>query len=66
MISRRGQLEICKRSSSQQSHEWSPRAEKNSIGEMTFWGRVFVNVVSLKHIGMIYLNVSYVKCASFQ
>ena len=27
------------------------------IGEMTFGGRVFVNVVSLKYIGMKYLNV---------
>ena len=40
------------------SYEWSPRAEKNSkkLGEMNL-GRVFVNVVSLKYIGMIYLNV---------
>ena len=27
-----------------------------NIGEMTFGGRVFVNVVSLKYIGMIYIN----------
>ena len=29
----------------------------NKLGEMTFGGGVFVNVVSLKYIGMIYLNV---------
>ena len=27
------------------------------VGEMTFGGRVFVNVVSLRYIGIIYINV---------
>ena len=27
------------------------------IGDIIFLGRVFVNVVSLKYIGLIYLNV---------
>ena len=37
-----------------------PERNKNSkkyIGEMTFGRRVFVNVVSIKYIGMIYINV---------
>ena len=28
-----------------------------NIGEMTFGGGFFVNVVSLRHIGMMYINV---------
>ena len=47
----------------QSAESWvEPQSEKYSkhnIGEMTFWGRVFVNVVSLNYIGMIglYINV---------
>ena len=43
---------------SRELYESSPRAEqiaKNSLNDI--WGRVFVNVVSLKYIGMIYINV---------
>ena len=38
----------------------APERNKNSkkyIGEMTFGGGFFVNVVSLRYIGMIYINV---------
>ena len=37
----------------------APELNKNSknIGEMTFAGGVFVNVISLRYIGMIYINV---------
>ena len=31
-------------------------ANKINIGEMTFGGRFFVNVVSLRYIGMIYIS----------
>ena len=50
---------FCERSSSQQSHRWSPRAEKNRFffTGNDIWGKVFVNVVNLKYIGMIYTNL---------
>ena len=50
---------VCERSSRQQSHRWSPRAKKLIFffRENDIWGRIFINVVSLKYIGMIYTNV---------
>ena len=50
---------VCERSSSQQSYGWSPERNKiaKNIGELTFEGGFFVNVVSLAYIGMIYINV---------
>ena len=49
---------VCERFSSQQSHRWSPRAKKiDFFRGNDIWGRVFVNVVSLKYIGMIYTYV---------
>ena len=56
----RGQLNICERSSSQQNHGWSPQSKIKIATKYRWndiWGRISVNVVSLRYIGMIYLHV---------